>query len=87
MGGTDKAGITHLDSDLTSYNTFVGGESTWDSASAYDVNLRIYYKNKFPLQTVFQLEKNDKEPTTGKTDFVRTHYGDWPAPETFVINK
>ena len=86
VGGADKEGITPLDSDLTSYNTFVGAESAWDPASPYDVNLRIYYKNKFPLQTVFQLGKDVKTLTSGKTEFVRTHFGDWPAPETFVIN-
>ncbi len=87
VGNQDRDGrITPLDNDMSAYEGFVGGESTWDSASAYDVNLRIYYKNKFPLQTVFQLEKNDKTLTLGKTEFVRTHFGDWPAPETFVIN-
>ena len=88
VGNQDRDGITitPLDNDMSAYEGFVGGESTWDSASAYDVNLRIYYKNKFPLQTVFQLGKNVKTLTSGKTEFVRTHFGDWPAPETFVIN-
>ena len=86
VGNQDRDGITQLDNDMSAYEGVVSTESAWDSASAYDVNLRIYYKNKFPLQTVFQLGKNDKTLTSGKTEFVRTHFGDWPAPETFVIN-
>ena len=88
VGNQDRDGITitPLDNDMSAYEGFVSTESAWDPASPYDVNLRIYYKNKFPLQTVFQLEKNDKTLTLGKTEFVRTHFGDWPAPETFVIN-
>ena len=27
------------------------------------------------------------EFTVGETDFVATHHGDWPAPETFVFNE
>ena len=87
VGNQDRDGrITPLDNDMSAYEGFVSTESAWDPASPYDVNLRIYYKNKFPLQTVFQLGKDVKTLTSGKTEFVRTHFGDWPAPETFVIN-
>ena len=88
VGNQDRDGIriTPLDNDMSAYEGFVSTESAWDPASPYDVNLRIYYKNKFPLQTVFQLGKVVKTLTSGKTEFVRTHFGDWPAPETFVIN-
>ena len=87
VGNQDRDGrITPLDNDMSAYEGFVSTESAWDPASPYDVNLRIYYKNKFPLQTVFQLGKDVKTLTLGKTEFVRTHFGDWPAPETFVIN-
>ena len=87
VGNRDQAGVSCFDSDLTSYNSFIGGDTTWEPAHAYDVNLRLYYKNLFPLRTVFQLEQDAKNKFPTRTEFVRTHYGDWPAPETFVINK
>ncbi|MBQ7692605.1 MAG: hypothetical protein IJT29_03240 [Oscillospiraceae bacterium] len=87
VGNRDQAGVSCFDSDLTSYNSFIDGDTTWEPAHAYDVNLRLYYKNLFPLRTVFQLEQDAKNKFPTRTEFVRTHYGDWPAPETFVINK
>lgn len=92
--GTDDQDITPFDADASSYNAFVGGDNTWDPASAYDTQLETYYKNTFPLRTVSQLSENTKKltpasaggQTDGQTVFVRTHYGDWPAPEIFVIN-
>ena len=53
VGNQDRDGIriTPLDNDMSAYEGFVSTESAWDPASPYDVNLRIYYKNKFPLQT------------------------------------
>lgn len=70
-------------------------------ATNYDPTLAKYYpsngENKtlavYILRTVAQLDgdlKVNAEPTTDDdalpADFVATHYGDWPAPETFVIN-
>ena len=64
--------------------------------------LDIYYgSGKFCLQTVAQLRKNKNNNDSGISlnvvetpddsnpvaDFVATHYGDWPAPEIFVINE
>jgi hypothetical protein len=51
--------------------------------------LKLYYGGKYNLQTVAQL---DTDKTLGvveatiPADFVATHYGDWPAPEIFVVN-
>ena len=30
--------------------------------------------------------KDDSGNVTTPADFVATHYGDWPAPEIFVVN-
>ena len=61
--------------------------------------LNIYYDGKYNLQTVAQLLANNSAEGVSLTvvetpdednpvaDFVATHYGDWPAPEIFVINE
>jgi prepilin-type N-terminal cleavage/methylation domain-containing protein len=58
------------------FSSFVGAGRA--AAAPYDTALRGYYRNKYPLKTYADL--------TG-SDFVATHYGDWPAPETWVINE
>ncbi len=83
------AGIEPLDKDAASYNAFTGG--TWsDKVLPYDDTLREYYQNKYNLQTVEQLGADLTVPDEMKEYieeyFVKTHYGDWPAPEIFVIN-
>lgn len=101
-GGGSKDGIDALDADLsvTAYteNTKVWsnadpylkesllnyyGEGTGDARVA-----------KYNLKSVEQLlgtplqheVKDDDGNVTTPADFVATHYGDWPAPEIFVIN-
>ena len=77
--GTGASGITALDADANAYNLFSG--SGWSSAESYDAMLRTYYQNKYNLKTVVQLGAS-----VSNSDFVATHYGDWPAPEEFVFN-
>ena len=81
LGTGDKDGITALDADASAYETFVGIENK--SASPYDNLLKLYYKGKYQLRTVHQLGAN----VDYTNDFVAIHYGDWPAPETWVINE
>ncbi len=78
--GTGASGITALDADANAYNSFSG--SGWSSAESYDAMLRTYYQNKYNLKTVVQLGAS-----VSNSDFVATHYGDWPAPEEFVFNE
>ncbi len=81
VGGAAGAtsGITALDKDTSSYRSFVGGTS--ESAVVYDPMLNLYYQGKYTLKTVEQLGAS-----LGADDFVAVHYGDWPAPELWVIN-
>ncbi|MBQ9038394.1 MAG: type II secretion system protein [Bacteroidales bacterium] len=81
-----STGFTKIDEDAASYDAFVGAPTNWKDASAYDTKLIEYYGGKYNLQTVSQLDSGN---TLGilEVDFVSTHYGDWPAPEIFVINK
>ena len=94
VGAADKDGITALDATVATYDSFVGAPSVWAKASPYDSKLGAYYKNgsetAFNLKTVDQLADTDKSlPSSSETPeaYVLTHYGDWPAPEIFVINQ
>ena len=90
-------GITPLDASAQTYNDFsfpnASGYS-WQPAVPYDEALKNYYKdqdekNVYNLKTVKQLVVLDSDPSVSinDDDFVTTHYGDWPAPEIFVINQ
>ena len=78
--GPDTQGIKPLDLDAAEFTGFVGGERK--PARPYDPALLGYYRGKYALPTVEQLGAG-----IGSTDFVSAHYGDWPAPETWVINQ
>ena len=60
----------------------MGGPSAWGAASAYNADLDdIYGEDVYIMKTVAQLGASVSEG-----DYVATHYGDWPAPEVFVVN-
>lgn len=91
------SGVTAFDSAAGTYDAFVGDDDTWDPARAYDAALVRYYNGKYPLKTVYRLynvTSLDTMPEDYLSDdyknwnqlFVKTHYGDWPSPETFVVN-
>ena len=80
-GGTPSGGILALDRDAEEYETFVG--SDWADAVPNDKSLVTYYQGTYPFPTVAQLGATVSEDD----HFINTHYGDWPAPEIFVINQ
>ena len=77
-------GITAFDASAAAYNEFCGAPDDWKNAQPYDPALGTngYYQGKYNLKTVAQLGE-----TVSAADFVSAHYGDWPAPEAFVVNK
>lgn len=80
VAGSENAvtGVTAFDATAQEYNSFFRGT---EAAKPYDSTLTKYYQDKYTFQTVKQLSgANDM------TDFVTTHYGDWPAPEVLVVN-
>ena len=93
-GSVDKAGITAFDADtatktaVQNYNNFTtkdgktGSAKTNVDAVPYDTVLGNYYQNKYHLRTVAQLPGS----AVAAGSYVEKHYGDWPAPEIFVIN-
>jgi len=74
------AGITKIDEDLTAYNSFYD-MSTAEDAVPYDQLLSVEYNGMYALKTISQLAGAEQP-----YDFLNTHYGDWPAAETLVIN-
>ncbi|MBR0409671.1 MAG: type II secretion system protein [Eubacterium sp.] len=70
----------------------------WQDAKPYDSSLMQYYNGKYNFKTVYQLYKDSYPDAPNlynpgatteeekKDFFVKVHYGDWPAPEIFVIN-
>ena len=84
------------------FNTFSGDGEKWHIAKPYDETLLKYYKNgasnddecTYCFKTVTQMAADSYNPSNG-TDydalgtsyFVNTHYGDWPAPEVFIVNE
>lgn len=102
--GAGSENVKALDEDAAAYESFVGADTTWNAAVPYDktsgskTGLDTYYKNKYNLMTVTQLEAVRTEGTKAKISdsddisnkgslFVNTHHGDWPAPEIFIINQ
>ena len=80
--------IKPLDLNSGIYNSFVGAYGTWAAAAVYDSKLGEYYSEKYPLRTVLQLPATgEKAASTTGTYFVSKHYGDWPSPEVFFVNK
>ena len=81
-GGASNSGITAFDASAKSYNEFCGAPANWQLAQPYDATLEGRYQGKYNLKTINQLD-----PSIGTSGFaVSAHYGDWPAPEAFVVN-
>ena len=80
--GTVTGSVLALDRDAAAYEAFVGAQRTWADANAYDAALTLYYGGGYPLKSV-----SDLGASVSSGDFVAAHYGDWPAPELFVINR
>ena len=82
-GNENTNGVTAFDSDMTSYANIAAASAT--PAVPYDQILANRYKKGsdtvYPFKTVSQLGANGAD-----TAFVANHYGDWPAPETLVVN-
>ena len=92
VGDADAAvgGITEIDLNAESYDTFVGAPDDWTKAEPNDDALKTYYQETYNLKGISRLAGTSGTPTGGTTDpkepIVYTHYGDWPAPEIFIIN-
>lgn len=85
-GSTTTPAIAALDENAADYNTFVGRPTDWKNARPYDkAALGKYYSGKYNLKTVFQLA-GSSAPADSDNYYVSVHYGDWPAPEIFIIN-
>ena len=85
---TDNSSIKAIDENTAKYDDFVKGKGVWENANPYDGTLTTYYNGKYNLKTVEQLS-GAGTPTdyVAWTDlFINSHFGDWPAPEVFIVN-
>ena len=81
----DRDGITAFDADVSTYDGFVGAPSAWADAHPYDADtLTPLYRGSYPLKSAAGLGTTLDQDTKV---FVADHYGDWPAPEVWVLNK
>ena len=69
--GTSYTGLKAADADLTSFNRFMTLDEK-NKAKPYDTQLQTYYKGQYAY-----MRYDGMGPI---------HYGDWPSPETLVIN-
>ena len=83
-------GITEIDLNADTYGIFVGAPDDWTKAEPNDDALNTYYQGKYNLKGISRLAVPAGTSTGGTTDttepIVYTHYGDWPAPEIFIVN-
>lgn len=77
--------ISALDASASSYNSFCGDPKNWKTAEPKDKALEEWYQKKYNLKTISQLLGSNAG--NAEYDFFDTHYGDWPAPEIFIINQ
>ncbi len=85
------AGLKAFDADADTFDNFVvktvsdgnGGTVPVPKipAKPYDPILDVYYGHEYFLRSISELGA-----TVPVNYYVNTHYGDWPAPEIFVIN-
>lgn len=79
---SDNTKVKPLDLNAETFNTFTGAWDDWAPAEPYDTILVQYYSGKYPLKAIKELDA-----TLPAGYFVSTHYGDWPSPEVFFVNK
>lgn len=77
--GGSAVTVTALDQDLATYNEYV---TITNHAQPYDQVLKDYYGGQYALKTISQLAAAGIDAPA----WVSAHYGDWPAPETLVVN-
>lgn len=94
----EDGNVKKIDETVDTYQTFTGNPDAWTEAHNYDATLKEYYKVK---KTSGEGESQTEETVCGynlmplarlwstaleDSDFVKDHYGDWPAPEEFIFN-
>ena len=89
VGDGSGDGIAALDASADSFNSFVTNSVASAGAVPYDTGLYLYYTDRstktcgYALKSVAQLGGAALDK---KTVLVATHYGDWPAPEIWIVN-
>ena len=80
---SDPDGLSAIDKDAGTYSAFMSGYTAGDNTSRpYDSGLATVYGTKFPFKTIVTLAGL----TGTQPSHLGIHYGDWPSPETLVVN-
>ena len=82
------AGISALDESVATYNQFFKSGDEAADAKPYDTPWLTDHYSKYPYPSVVRLSASEDDDDDEELEayFVATHYGDWPSPETFVVN-
>ena len=80
-GAAGMTGAADVTKSTADYNSFFEGD---DPAQPYDAKLLASFEGKYPMLSIKDLVNSVN--SVGTDDYVSTHYGDWPMPETLVIN-
>ena len=94
--------IVALDKDLDTFKAFYAADARTepgepgakptrlDKAVPYDSQLAKLYKQDddsiYPLRTIRMLNPDATDEWKTEHYWATSHYGDWPAPETLVVN-
>ena len=79
--------LSSIDADTQTYDAFCKGETEAATAEPYDAALAKWYGNKYPYPSVIDLQENASARAKLEHYFVATHHGDWPSPETLLVNE
>ena len=83
---TGDISVAALDGSAEAYNDFVGDPNQWRESAVYDDTLSEWYGDRYCLGGLDQLDLAEATDEEEIPIFARTHYGDWPIPDTFVVN-
>ena len=74
--------VSAFDDSLDSYRDYAlcKDDTVLNNAVPYDEELKKYYGGNYLFKTIRQLSGTDT------AEWMKKHYGDWPMPETQVVN-
>ncbi len=78
--GLSVANVKPFDSDTKTYDEFLKSPT----AFAYDSALVTEYKGKSDMPGILDI---DTATDLSAFPFIGNHYGDWPAPQTLIVNE
>ena len=84
VGSGSAAGVSALDESADTFNAFCGPFTDWAAAEPADKTLESWYAGMYSLPGIAKLLGSPSADPG--YEYFKTHYGDWPAPEGFIVN-